>query len=95
MAVMRAVMLLFSLKLILIFFIKRPSFKTSNSVCYSFHSEEVNDKTATFIYESMYVLQNVKTVSSASLFEHLLLLSGDIEVCPEPTREIPELDTRD
>ena len=44
----------------------------------------------------MYVLQNVKTVSSASLFEHLLLLSGDIEVCPEPTtREIPELDTRD
>ena len=44
----------------------------------------------------MYVLQNVKTVSSALLFEHLLLLSGDIEVCPEPTtREIPELDTRD
>ena len=43
----------------------------------------------------MYVLLNVKTVSfnPASLFELLLLLSGDIEACPGPTpREIPELD---
>ena len=43
----------------------------------------------------MYVLQNAKTVSfnPGSLFELLLLLSGDIEVCSGPTtREIPELD---
>ena len=50
---------------------------------------------AILIYES-YVLQNVKSVSfnPASLFELLLLLSGDTEVCPGSTpREIPELDT--
>ena len=42
------------------------------------------------------MLQKVKTVSfkPASLFEILLLLSGDIEICPGPTpREIPELDS--
>ena len=96
MVAMRAVMLHFALKLLLISFIKRPSFVTSNSVCYSFHSEEVNDNAATIIYESLYVLQNVKTVSfnPASLFELLVLLSGDIEVCPGPMpREIPELNT--
>ena len=95
MVVMREVMLRFALKLLLIFFIKRPSFVTNNSVCYCFHSEEVNDNAGTFIYESFCVFVNVKPVSfnPASLFKLLLLPSGDIEVCPGPTpREIPELD---
>lgn len=67
----------------------------SSLFCYSFHSEEINDNPATFIYESLHVLQSVKTVSFnlASLFELLLLLSGDIEVYPGPKpRDIPELD---
>ena len=68
---------------------------TSNSVYYSFNDEEINDNGATFIYESLYILQKVKIVSfnPTSLFELLLLLSGDIEICSGPTsREIPELD---
>ena len=71
---MRVVIIRFALKLILIFFIKRPSFVTSNSLSYSFHGEEVNDNAAAFIYESLCVLQNVNTVSfnPASLFELLL-----------------------
>ena len=67
----------------------------NNSICYSFYGQKVNDSAATFIYESLHVLQSVKTVSFklASLFELLLPLSGDIEVCPGPTRrDIPELD---
>ena len=68
---------------------------TSNSVCYSFNVEEVNGNAVTFIYESLFVLQNVKTnFNPASLFELLQLISGDIEICLGPTpREIPELDT--
>ena len=86
---MRVVMLRFALKLLLIFFIKRPSFVTSNSVCYSFHGKEINDNAATLIYESLYALQKVKTVS----FNPASLLSGNTEICPGPTpREIPELD---
>ena len=68
---------------------------TSSLFCYSFHSEEINDNPATFIYESLHVLQNVKTVSfkPASLFKLLLLLSGEIEICAGPNpREIPALD---
>ena len=83
MVVMRAVMLRFALKFLLISFIKRPSFVTSYSVCYSFDGKEVNVNAA---------LQNVKTVrfNPASLFELLLLLSSDIEVFPGPTpSEIP------
>ena len=77
-------------------FIKRPSFVTSYSGCYSFHHEEINDNAATFIYESLHILQKVKTVKRfkpASLFELFLLLSGDIEIFPGRTpREIPKLD---
>ena len=67
----------------------------SSLFCYSFHSEEINDNPATFIYESLHVLQKVKTVSfkPASLFKLLLLLSGEIEICAGPNpREIPALD---
>ena len=67
----------------------------NNSICYSFYGQKVNDSAATFIYESLHVLQSVKTVSFnlASLFELLLLQSGDIEVYPGPKpRDIPELD---
>ena len=64
-----------------------------SAVCYSFHGEEINDNAATFIYESLYVLQEVKAVSfnPVLLFELLLLLGGDIEICPVLTpREIPD-----
>ena len=54
MIAMRVAMLRFALKLLLIFFIKGSSFVASNSVCYSFHGEEVNDNAATFIYGSFY-----------------------------------------
>ena len=82
-------------KLLLLFFIKRPYFVWSNSVCYSFHGEEINDNAATFIYEPLYVLRKVKAVSfkPVSLFELWLLISGDIKICPGPSpREISELD---
>ena len=59
---MRAVMFCSVLILLLIFFIKRPSFVTSNSVFYSFQGKELNYNAATFIYESLYLLQNVKTL---------------------------------
>ena len=87
MVAMWTVMLRFALKLLLICFIKTPSFVTNNSVCYSFHGEEINDNAATFIYESSYVLRKLKTVSfnPASLFEFLLLLSGNFVL--EPLQE--------
>ena len=58
MVLMWRVMLRFVLKLLLIFFIKRQFFVTSNSVCYSFQDEDINDNAATFIYELLYVVQN-------------------------------------
>ena len=73
------------------FFYKKTFFLTSNSFCYNFHGDKVNGNAATFSYESLYVLLNAKTVSfnPASSFDLLLLLSGDIEVCPGASR-IPE-----
>ena len=91
---MQVVMLHFALKLLLIFSIKRPSFVTSNKVCYSFHGEGVNNNTATFIYESFFITE-CKTVNfnPVSLFELLLLLTRNVEIFPGPTpREILDLD---
>ena len=49
MVAIATIMLRFALKLLLVLFIKRRSFVTSNSVCYSFHDEEINENAATFI----------------------------------------------
>ena len=67
---------------------------TSNKVCHSFHGEGVNSNTATFIYESLFIIE-CKTVNfnPVSLFELLLLLTRNVEIFPGPTpREILDLD---
>ena len=51
------------LEIITYIFYKWTIFCDKQLSLYSFHGEEINGNTATFIYESLYVLQNVKTVS--------------------------------
>lgn len=76
--------------------IKKPSLASSNSVCYSFYGEEVEDVENTYITESMFVIQRCKVIKFKPkvTFEFLLILSCDIETCPCPAqRSIPELES--
>jgi hypothetical protein len=73
------------LKIVLIFCIKNATSKV-NSVCYSFNGEYVVDLPSRLGYESIYVLQNDKSLylPPKISIQLLLLLSGDIEQCPGP-----------
>ena len=92
-----AVMLRVSVQIFLIFCVRKPSFLKANSVCYSFYSEESSDLHVTYTYESFYQVLSKKFViplnHSKVSCQLLLLLSGDIELCPGPDgqRLIPEL----
>ena len=84
------------IKLVSIFCIKKPTFASSNSICYSFYREEVADLDQRYIFPSVWFQQqlwNLKVRPKVSL-QLLLLLSGDIETCPGPSqdRKVPELE---
>ena len=87
-------MLRLALALVFIFAVKKPSFATASSCCYSFHGEVSVDEVNGFICESVYVYQRNHVVKFRPklAIQILLLLCGDIELCPGPERSIPELD---
>lgn len=75
-----------------ILFVKKPSFTTCSSVCYSVYGESDLEIESGYINETLFVIQREKTLKfhSNAILHILLLLSGDIETCPGP-RELPEL----
>ena len=94
MASLRAVMPRAFVMLFLTFMIKKPIVH-SDSVCYSFGysfvgiTEEIQPL---LVFESIFTLQSSKCLSLKPklALQLLLLLSGDVEICPGPIRSIPE-----
>ena len=84
-----AVMLRLLLLIFVIFCIKKP-FISSDSVCYSFDFGLIDDVPVMYVYESLFQLQTSKILSLKPklALQLLLLLSGDIELCPGPERSI-------
>ena len=83
-----AVALKFALIIYSIICIKKPSFMNANSVCYSFRGELANDINISWIATSLWVNRQENKLhlgqESHVGLALLLLLSGDIELCPGP-----------
>ena len=73
-----------------IFMVKRPSLTNSSSLCYWQTSKESIDVKETYIYSSIWQLQAERKlfVRKEYLLRILLLLAGDIEICPGPRNPV-------
>ena len=69
----------------MILLVKKP-FISSDSVCYDYYHGIIKSAGVTYVFESLFMLQNSKVIClKPKLALHLLLLlSGDIESCPGP-----------
>ena len=86
MAAIRAVTLKLLFTFIVTLCVKKPLFTSANSCCYSFHGENVVDHVNLHFTSSFWQYYREKGISlnpNLSL-RILLILSGDIEVCPGP-----------
>lgn len=83
---MVTVMLRIALAIVVIFAVKKPSLVGSNSVCYSFHYEEATDINESYISSSLwqYKQDYGLNLRSENALKLLLILAGDIELCPGP-----------
>ena len=75
-----------ALNLLVILWLKKPGFASASSVCYSFHGEVAVDPKQTLICQSVWCYQQrygIQVGRKVDL-QLLLLLSGDIELCPGP-----------
>ena len=93
MAASRTVMLRVLLKVLLIFCVKNAT-QSTNSVCYSFNGYYVVDLPSRLIYESLRILQENKSLNLLPKItvQLLLLLNGDIELCPGQQNETFDTD---
>ena len=66
-----------ALTVFILFYAKKPTFASANSVCYSFHMDEVTDIKDLRITPSLWVY-------NLCILCILLILAGDIETCPGP-----------
>jgi hypothetical protein len=87
----------FALAVFIIFTIKKPSLVGSNSVCYSFHYEEVFDTNESLIPSSLWQIRQEYglNVRSENALKLLLILAGDIELCPGPVVRYSTNDTNE
>ena len=89
-----AVALKFALIIYSIIRVKKPSFMNANSVCYSFYGEPANDMKIFWIVTSLRANRQESKLhlgqESHTLLAFLLLLSGDIELCPGPGMKCQE-----
>ncbi|CAB4031515.1 Hypothetical predicted protein, partial [Paramuricea clavata] len=76
------------LLVVIILMIKKPCFTNSSSCCYWEASKDSNSFEGTYIYPSLwqYKQERCLVVTRASLLRILLLLAGDVELCPGPMK---------
>ena len=91
MAPKRVVMLRIAVTIFLTLCIKKPSFAKANSCCYSFKGEHVKDSATTGINECLFQYIQDKPLhfrrNNDNLIQILLLISGDVELCPGPMND--------
>ncbi len=81
-----------ALKSVLLVFVilavKKPCFTHSSSCCYWEVSKDVTQPNETYIYPSLWQCKQERCLVArkASLLRMLLLLAGDVELCPGPKR---------
>ena len=77
-----------ALLIFVLFATKKQSFASSNSVCYSFNHGEAADVCSSHITTSLWVYKQERVVylgrMSYSDLSLLLILAGDVELCPGP-----------
>ena len=80
------VMLNIALKLLIIFWLKKPSFCLANSVCYLFYGEEAADLNQMLVCHLLWCYRQINGIHVGKNLDLqlLLLLSSDIELCPRP-----------
>ena len=81
-----AVALKFFASLFILFAVKKPSLTNSSSCCFWKHHEVLNAINESFIYSSIWQLQQGKANfrHTRHVLQLLLLLAGDIEICHGP-----------
>ena len=72
----------------IILMIKKPCFTNSTSICYETHIDERLEFHETYVYPSLWVYKEERGLldKKTHLMKVLLILAGDIELCPGPTR---------
>ena len=89
-----AVALKFALIIHSMMCVKKPSVMNANSVCYSFYGEPANDIKISWIVTSLWVNRQENRLhlgqESHTGLTLLLLLLGDIELCPGPGMKCKE-----
>ena len=72
----------------IILMIKKPCFTNSSSICYETHIDERLELHETYVYPSLWVYKEERglLVKKTHFMKVLLILAGDIELCPGPTR---------
>ena len=87
---MAARVIKFALAIFAIFAVKKPQFTNANSICYSFHLEEAIDVPDMYLTCSIWNYFDsigFACLQPRSVVKLLLILAGDVEVCPGPTLE--------
>ena len=81
-----AIVIKFVLCLYSLFAMKKVAFTQANSVCYSFHGEDIIESSETFIVSSLwsYKQTHAMVLRPKNVIRILLIISGDIETCPGP-----------
>ena len=78
----------FALVILIFSSLKKQSFASSNSICYSFTGEEAKDICNARIISSLWTYKQEKGITirrnSHSGLNILLILAGDVELCPGP-----------
>ena len=96
MAALRTVMLRLVILIFIIFCKRKASFASANSICYSFRSSNVQgveEVDVSYIYPSIWQFNHMYGVRlrRKTALQLILLLSGDIEICPGPIQEWSEI----
>ena len=81
-------MLRVALAIVIILSVKKPSLFGSYLICYSFeYGEEVSDTVESFIPSSLWQFtpENGLNLRPTSASKLLLILAGDVELCPGPS----------
>ena len=91
---MTAVCLKIALIILAVFGVKKPQFTNANSVCYSFHLEEVTDVENPHFAGSIWNYFDKADLAREQpkcAVKLLLILAGDVELCPGPNTGLGNL----
>ena len=81
----------FALLVFVLTSVKKQSFTSSDSICYSLNGDVARDVVNSHIVTSLWVYKNQRGSyfgsNCHSGLKMLLLLAGDVELCPRPSRK--------